>query len=74
MTSQQIGDALVKQGMIPVRIDEDTTEFRAPNQHYLIEAGAVHGSFKDRHGDRHYGWWLDGVFLGRDDRTAAEAI
>jgi len=40
----------------------------------LREAGAVKEKREDRHGDTHTGWWLDGVFLGKDVRAALEAI
>lgn len=40
----------------------------------LIEAGAVKEKAQDRHGDTKTGWWLDGVFLGRDAKTAWEGL
>lgn len=40
----------------------------------LAEAGAVKEKREDRHGDTKSGWWLDGVYLGSDTRSAIEAI
>jgi len=40
----------------------------------LRSAGAVHEKREDSHGDTHAGWWLDGVFLGEDVKTALSAI
>jgi hypothetical protein len=40
----------------------------------LLESGAVKEKREDRHGDTKSGWWLDGVYLGNDTRTALESI
>ena len=40
----------------------------------LIDAGAVRERRENEHGETKTGWWLDGVFLGRDARTAAEGL
>ena len=40
----------------------------------LIEAGAVREKREDVDGKTRSGWWLDGVFLGRDAKTAFEGL
>ncbi len=40
----------------------------------LVEAGAVNAKQEDRHGDTKTGWWLDGVYLGKDPRQAVSAM
>ena len=40
----------------------------------LIEAGAVKEKAEDRYGETKSGWWLEGVFLGRDAKTAWSGV
>jgi hypothetical protein len=40
----------------------------------LESIGAVKETSDDRFGDTKTGWWLDGVFLGRDSMTALQAV
>ncbi len=40
----------------------------------LIEVGAERKQARDRFGDIHFGWWLDGVYLGETVDMALEAI
>ena len=40
----------------------------------LNAAGAKLERREDRSGKTLAGWWLDGVYLGKDARTAAEGV
>ena len=40
----------------------------------LIEIGCEYAKAEDRWGDTKAGYWLDGQFLGTDEKTATEAI
>jgi len=40
----------------------------------LTESGAVNAKQEDRQGETRTGWWLDGVYLGKDPRQAVNAI
>jgi hypothetical protein len=40
----------------------------------LIEAGAEYCKKEDRHGDTRSGWWMDDIFLGKDEKHALEAL
>lgn len=41
---------------------------------WLLDQGATYGAGVDRTGQRRHGWWLDGVFLGRDARDAVATV
>lgn len=40
----------------------------------LRDSGATLAKQEDRSGDTKSGWWLDGVYLGKDAKTAATSI
>ena len=40
----------------------------------LLERGAANERREDRHGDTRTGWWLDGVYLGKDPVAALRNI
>jgi hypothetical protein len=40
----------------------------------LIEAGAEHCKKEDQHGDTRSGWWMDDIYLGKDEKLALEAL
>ena len=40
----------------------------------LIAAGAKLEKREDRHGTTLSGWWMDGVYLGKDAKIAWEAL
>jgi hypothetical protein len=49
-----------------MKTDERITE--------LKDAGAWYGKAEDRDGRTRTGWWMDGVYLGKTERDALEAI
>jgi len=40
----------------------------------LKDAGAINAKQEDRYGETKTGWWLDGVYLGKDPRQAVSAM
>lgn len=40
----------------------------------LAEIGATYEKAEDIHGTTRTGWWLDGVYLGKDSKQALAAI